>query len=116
LLPSGQTNAVENNRLGATRHIAPEQPDLSILKVWGQAKTGKHSHDHLEELLSQHGFMNRLFDGRLQKVINHSWQMYPVDLLFGLGFDTASEVALLAMTAGSCTAVTVQLPITKPKS
>ncbi len=33
--------------------------------------------------------------------MNHSWQMYPLGLLFGLGFDTASEVALLAMTAGA---------------
>ena len=74
---------------------------LDILKVWGQAKTGKHSHSHLEELLSQRGFMNRLFGGRLQKVINHSWQMYPLGLLFGLGFDTASEVGLLAITAGA---------------
>ena len=74
---------------------------LDILKVWGQAKTGKHSHAHLDELLSQRGFMNRLFGGRLQRVINHSWQMYPLGLLFGLGFDTASEVGLLAMTAGA---------------
>ena len=74
---------------------------LDILKVWGQAKTGKHSHAHLDELLTKRGFMNRLFGGRLQKVINHSWQMYPLGLLFGLGFDTASEVGLLAMTAGA---------------
>ena len=74
---------------------------IDIIKVWGQAKTGKHSHTHLEELLSQRGFMNRLFGGKLQKIINHSWQMYPLGLLFGLGFDTASEVGLLAMTAGA---------------
>jgi high-affinity nickel-transport protein len=74
---------------------------LDILKVWGQAKTGKHSHAHLDELLSKRGLMNRLFGGRLQKVINHSWQMYPLGLLFGLGFDTASEVGLLAITAGA---------------
>ena len=74
---------------------------LDILKVWRQAKTGKHSHAHLEELLSQRGFMNRLFGGRLQGVINHSWQMYPLGVLFGIGFDTASEVGLLAMTAGA---------------
>jgi len=74
---------------------------LDILHVWRQAKTGKHSHAHLEELLAQRGFINRLLGGRLQKVINHSWQMYPVGVLFGLGFDTASEVGLLAMTAGA---------------
>jgi high-affinity nickel-transport protein len=45
--------------------------------------------------------MNRLFGGRLQKTLSHSWQMYPVGLLFGLGFDTASEVGLLALTAGA---------------
>ncbi len=74
---------------------------LDILHVWRQAKTGKHSHAHLEELLAQRGFINRLLGGRLQSVINHSWQMYPVGMLFGLGFDTASEVGLLAMTAGA---------------
>lgn len=74
---------------------------LDILKIWRQAKTGKHSHRHLEELLAKRGFINRLFGGRLQKFINHSWQMYPVGFLFGLGFDTASEVGLLAMTAGA---------------
>jgi high-affinity nickel-transport protein len=74
---------------------------LDILKVWEKAKTGTHSHAHLEELLLQRGLINRLFGGRLQKVMSHSWQMYPVGLLFGLGFDTASEVGLLAMTAGA---------------
>ncbi|WP_218165280.1 HoxN/HupN/NixA family nickel/cobalt transporter [Pseudomonas agarici] len=74
---------------------------LDIFKVWGQAKTGKHSHAHLEELLMRRGFMNRLFGGKLTKVINHSWQMYPIGLLFGLGFDTASEIGLLALTAGA---------------
>ncbi len=45
--------------------------------------------------------MNRLFGGRLARVMRHSWQMYPLGLLFGLGFDTASEIGLLAMTAGA---------------
>lgn len=74
---------------------------LDILKVWTKAKTGQHSHAHLEALLQQRGLLNRLFGGRLQKLMNHSWQMYPLGLLFGLGFDTASEVGLLAMTAGA---------------
>ena len=74
---------------------------LDILGVWRQAKTGAHSHQHLENLLMRRGLLNRIFGGRLQKVINHSWQMYPLGLLFGLGFDTASEVGLLAITAGA---------------
>ena len=51
--------------------------------------------------MQKRGLLNRLFGGRLQKLMNHSWQMYPLGLLFGLGFDTASEVGLLAMTAGA---------------
>ncbi|TMH68146.1 MAG: HoxN/HupN/NixA family nickel/cobalt transporter [Betaproteobacteria bacterium] len=74
---------------------------LDILKVWRQASTGKHSHDHLEELLARRGLINRIFGGRLKRLINHSWQMYPLGVLFGLGFDTASEIGLLAMTAGA---------------
>ncbi len=74
---------------------------FEILKIWQQAKAGAHSHAHLESLLRQRGFLNRLFGGRLQQLMNHSWQMYPLGLLFGLGFDTASEIGLLAMTAGA---------------
>ena len=74
---------------------------LDVLKVWQKAKAGTHDHAHLEQLLQQRGLLNRLFGGRLQKLMNHSWQMYPLGLLFGLGFDTASEVGLLAMTAGA---------------
>ncbi len=74
---------------------------LDLIDVSGQARTGRHSHAHLEQLLAQRGLMNRLFGRRLRRLINHSWQMYPLGLLFGLGFDTATEVGMLAMTAGA---------------
>jgi high-affinity nickel-transport protein len=74
---------------------------LDILKVWQTAASGKHGHAHLEDMLMRRGLVNRLFGGRLRKIISHSWQMYPLGLLFGLGFDTASEVGLLSMTAGA---------------
>jgi nickel/cobalt transporter (NiCoT) family protein len=74
---------------------------LDILRIWQTAKSGTHSHAHLEALLQKRGLLNRLLGGHLQKLMNHSWQMYPLGLLFGLGFDTASEVGLLAMTAGA---------------
>ena len=74
---------------------------LDILQIWRTARAGTHSHAHLEALLQKRGLLNRLFGGRLQKLMNHSWQMYPLGVLFGLGFDTASEVGLLAMTAGA---------------
>jgi nickel/cobalt transporter (NiCoT) family protein len=74
---------------------------LDIFKVWEQARKGRHNHSHLEELLQQRGLINRLFGGRLQRLMSASWHMYPLGLLFGLGFDTASEVGLLAMSTGA---------------
>jgi high-affinity nickel-transport protein len=74
---------------------------LDILKIWQKARSGSHSHAHLEMLLQKRGLLNRLFGGRLQRLMTHSWQMYPLGLLFGLGFDTASEIGLLALTAGA---------------
>jgi len=89
---------------------------MELLGVWKKARSGTHSHAHLEDVLTRRGFMNRLFGGRLSKWIDHSWQMYPLGLLFGLGFDTASEVALMAMTAGAAAghlpfAAVLSLPI-----
>jgi nickel/cobalt transporter (NiCoT) family protein len=89
---------------------------LDLLAVWRKARSGRHSHAQLEQLLARRGLLNRLFGGRLQRVINHSWQMYPLGLLFGLGFDTASEVGLLGMTAGAAAgnlpiAAALSLPI-----
>jgi nickel/cobalt transporter (NiCoT) family protein len=74
---------------------------LDLLKVWRVGETGTHSHDHLEATLARRGLFNRLCGGRLGRLMQHSWQMYPLGLLFGLGFDTASEIGLLAMTAGA---------------
>ncbi|MEO6909148.1 MAG: HoxN/HupN/NixA family nickel/cobalt transporter, partial [Abditibacteriaceae bacterium] len=48
------------------------------------------------------------------KLINHSWQMYPVGFLFGLGFDTASEIGLLAMTAAASAALPVPAVLSLP--
>ena len=74
---------------------------IDILGVWKNARSGTHDHRHLEELLTKRGLLHRLFGRRLRGVLSHSWQMFPIGLLFGLGFDTASEVALLAMMAGA---------------
>src|SRR5256712_13174820 len=63
-------------------------------------KGGEYDRDSLEPELTAGGFMTRIF-GRLFRVIEHSWQMYLVGFLFGLGFDTASEVALLAVSGGA---------------
>ena len=72
---------------------------IGIIKVWRQAKSGKFSHEHLTQLLNERGLMRRIFRGAFKNGFDHSWQLYPVGVLFGLGFDTATEVALLALSA-----------------
>jgi len=72
---------------------------IGIIKVWKQAKTGKFSHEHLTQLLNERGLMRRIFRGAFKNGFDKSWQLYPVGVLFGLGFDTATEVALLALSA-----------------
>ena len=71
-----------------------------IVGVYRRMKRGDYDRHALEDTLSAGGFMTRLF-GKLFKVVSASWHMYPVGFLFGLGFDTASEVALLAISAGA---------------
>jgi high-affinity nickel-transport protein len=73
---------------------------LDILRVYRRMQRGEFDSAALQHQLIAGGLMTRVF-GRLFKVITASWQMYPVGFLFGLGFDTASEVALLAVAAGA---------------
>jgi nickel/cobalt transporter (NiCoT) family protein len=70
---------------------------LGIYRVFKQMKQGTLDPARLEKLLEERGFFYRYF-GRFFKVINKPWQLYPVGVLFGLGFDTASEVALIAIS------------------
>ncbi len=71
-----------------------------IVKVFLQMRSGKYDEQQLEAQLDSRGLMNRFF-GRFTKTISKPWQMYPIGVLFGLGFDTASEVALLFLAAGA---------------
>ncbi|HLQ62527.1 MAG TPA: HoxN/HupN/NixA family nickel/cobalt transporter [Candidatus Acidoferrales bacterium] len=73
---------------------------LDILRVYRRMRSGGFDHDSLHHELVAGGLLTRLF-GRLFKLVSASWHMYPVGFLFGLGFDTASEVALLAISAGA---------------
>ena len=70
-----------------------------ILKVFRGMRHGEFDEAALEHHLNNRGLLNR-FLGRFTRSISHSWQMYPLGLLFGLGFDTATEIALLVL-AGS---------------
>jgi len=73
---------------------------LGIIRVYRQMRRGTYDRAGLDHELVAGGFMTKLF-GRLFKLVRHSWQLYPVGFLFGLGFDTASEVAFLAISAGA---------------
>ena len=73
---------------------------LDIVRVYRRMRRGEYDRESLETELVAGGLMTRIF-GRLFRVIEQSWQMYPIGFLFGLGFDTASEVALLAISAGA---------------
>jgi nickel/cobalt transporter (NiCoT) family protein len=76
---------------------------LGVIEVWKKAKTGAYQPETLDELMGQRGYMNRLLGSRWRRFLEDSWQMYPIGVLFGLGFDTASEVGLLALTAAAAT-------------
>jgi nickel/cobalt transporter (NiCoT) family protein len=77
--------------------------NLIILReVWRsfrRARRGEPVLDHeLDRLLSGRGFLARIFRP-LFRMVSHSWQMFPIGFLFGLGFDTATEVTLFAVAA-----------------
>jgi nickel/cobalt transporter (NiCoT) family protein len=69
-----------------------------IFKVFREMREGAYDEQQLEAQLQARGLMYRFF-GRFMKSINHTWQLYFVGLVFGVGFDTATEVVLLAATA-----------------
>jgi nickel/cobalt transporter (NiCoT) family protein len=72
---------------------------FGILKVFREMRSGRYNDQELEEQLDKRGLMNRVL-GPLARRVDAPWKIYPIGLLFGLGFDTASEVALLVL-AGS---------------
>jgi high-affinity nickel-transport protein len=74
-----------------------------ILTVFRQMRRGALDEDELERQLQARGLMWRLF-GRFTKSVTKTWHMFFVGLIFGIGFDTATEVLLLAATAAAATA------------
>jgi nickel/cobalt transporter (NiCoT) family protein len=69
-----------------------------IVKVFRAMRRGEYDEAELERQLDGRGFFYRFF-GRWMRAINKEWQLYPVGFLFGLGFDTTTEVLLLGTTA-----------------
>jgi high-affinity nickel-transport protein len=64
------------------------------------SRGGRYDEQSLEDFLNNRGLLARIFRPML-RLIRSSWHMYPLGILFGLGFDTASEVALLGLAATS---------------
>ncbi|HEY7104056.1 MAG TPA: HoxN/HupN/NixA family nickel/cobalt transporter [Mycobacteriales bacterium] len=73
---------------------------FGILKVFREMRTGRYDEAQLEDHLNKRGFMNR-FLGGLTKSVRKPWHIYPIGVLFGLGFDTATEVGLLVLAGGA---------------
>jgi high-affinity nickel-transport protein len=73
---------------------------VGIIKVFRDMRRGSYDEQQLEEQLNKRGFMNR-FLGGLTKSVRKPWHIYPIGVLFGLGFDTATEVGLLVLAGGA---------------
>jgi high-affinity nickel-transport protein len=72
---------------------------VSIVRVFLDMRRGTYDDAEMERQLDARGLMNRFF-GSVARRIDAPWKMYPIGVLFGLGFDTATEVGLLVL-AGS---------------
>jgi high-affinity nickel-transport protein len=87
--------------------------NCSVLKglwtLWREAKEGRHDAVRMEQKLASRGLVSRLLGSRGRSMITSSWHLYPVGLLMGLGLETASEIALLSMTASATSNGSVSL-------
>jgi len=76
---------------------------IGILKVFRGMRRGEFDEAAFEDQLDKRGFLNRIL-GRVTKAVTKPWHMYPIGLLFGLGFDTVTEVGLLVVAGGAAAA------------
>lgn len=79
---------------------------VGILRVFLAMRTGHLDEAELERQLDNRGFLNRIL-GTVNKAVRKPWHMYPTGFLFGLGFDTVTEIGLLIIAGG---AVAASLP------
>ena len=80
---------------------------LGIVKLFIQMRQGRFNDSELEKHLNARGLLMRFF-GPIARSIDEPWKMYPLGLLFGLGFDTATEIAFMVLAG---TSVAAGLPI-----
>lgn len=100
----GQTLALVGTLVAGTFLVAIGLMNLSaalgIARVFRRMRTGDYDEAELEHHLHHRGFLARVL-GRVTRRVSKAWHLYPVGLLMGLGFDTATQVALLVLAAGS---------------
>jgi len=73
---------------------------VSLIKLFAKLRHQSISEQEIDNLLVARGFVSR-FVGPYFKIVNKSWHVLPLGFLFGLGFDTASEIALLTLSSGA---------------
>ncbi len=73
---------------------------IGIVRAFRRMRHERLSDDALEAQLANRGLLNRLLAGAM-RTVRRPWQMYPIGLAFGLGFDTATEVSLLVLAGGA---------------
>lgn len=71
---------------------------IQLFKIFKNLNNQNVGNDQLEKILTSRGLFSRMI-GPFYKVLNKEWHLYPLGFLFGLGFDTASEIALLSLSA-----------------
>jgi high-affinity nickel-transport protein len=76
---------------------------LEVVGVFRRMRRGHYDEQDLDRALANQGFLARFLLKRVGSRVDASWKMYPLGVLFGLGFDTATEIALLAVAAGVAT-------------
>jgi len=70
---------------------------LEVYRMFRGVRDGKLDQKALDDQMLKRGFLNRIF-GRFFRVVTEPWQIYPIGVLFGLGFDTATEVLIIGLT------------------
>jgi nickel/cobalt transporter (NiCoT) family protein len=69
---------------------------LEVYRMFRGVRDGQLDQKALDDQMNKRGFLNRIF-GRFFRVVREPWQIYPIGVLFGLGFDTATEVLIIAL-------------------
>ena len=78
---------------------------VGVYRMFQNLRRGRVDESELNDLLENRGFLNRYFKG-LFRIVQRPWQIYPIGVLFGLGFDTASEILFFALAVSFGVALT----------